>query len=50
MRAASAEKYPRQGKDTGPYSLKKSNGKKIPIRYKAKVMEDGCMVAPWKVL
>ena len=43
-------KYLRQGKDAGLYTLKKSNGKKIPIRYKAKVMKDGCMVAQWKVL
>jgi len=43
-------KYLRKGKDAGLYTLKKSNGKKIPIRYKAKVMKDGCMVAQWKVL
>jgi hypothetical protein len=40
----------REGDQSGPYILKKSNGEKVLIRYQARILDDGCMVSEWEVL
>jgi PAS domain S-box-containing protein len=42
--------YIREGDQSGPYVLKKSNGEKVLIRYQARILDDGCMVSEWEVL
>lgn len=41
--------YMRDGGQSGPYVLKKRTGEKVIIRYKAQVLEDGCMVSEWEL-
>ena len=41
--------YVRQGDQSGPYILKKRTGEKVVIQYKARILEDGCMVSEWEV-
>lgn len=41
--------YVREGGQSGPYVLKKRTGEKVVIRYKAQVLEDGCMVSEWEI-
>jgi PAS domain S-box-containing protein len=42
--------YIREGDQSGPYVLKKSNGEKVLIRYQARILDDGCMVSEWEVV
>jgi CheY-like chemotaxis protein len=42
--------YMRNGDQSGPYVLKKSNGEKVLIRYQARILDDGCLVSEWEVL
>ena len=48
--AAMFREYIREGGQSGLYVLKTRKGEKIPISYKARILQDGCMVAEWKVL
>lgn len=41
--------YVREGGQSGPYVLKKRTGEKVVIRYKAQVLDDGCMVSEWEI-
>jgi len=41
--------YMRDGGQSGPYVLKKRTGEKVVIRYKAQVLDDGCMVSEWEL-
>jgi PAS domain S-box-containing protein len=44
---AQFEKYVREGFLGGEFVLLRSDGRRMPIRYEAKVFPDGCLVAQW---
>jgi len=47
--AAKFKDYMSQGVQSGPYIVKSRTGKKIVIHYKARILDDGCMVSEWEL-
>jgi PAS domain S-box-containing protein len=44
------QRYPSQGAMEGVFALLAKDGRRIAIRYQARVFPDGWMVAPWEPL
>ncbi len=47
---AEFDQYVNQGSLKGEFVLLHRNGRRVPIRYEAKVFPDGCLVARWQPL